>query len=191
MTGSLNLIFFAQLNGRSHISPKNIEEIQLLSFLKRQNVAELENHINQMNLSTFLLKKSSGSVSLKLLMHTLFSTRLFSSTPRKLLEEELEHTGLAKFFSISVAGDEIIKHKPDPEGFNKILEIGKFNPENVLVLGDAQNDILGAKASGISSCLFLPIENKIFYDFNKLKETNPIYCVETLNDFADTVINAI
>ena len=74
----IRYLFFAQLNGCSHISPKNIEEIQLLSFLKRQNVAELENHINQMNLSTFLLKKSSGSVSLKLLMHTLFSTRLCS-----------------------------------------------------------------------------------------------------------------
>ena len=88
MTGSLNLIFFAQLNGCSHISPKNIEEIQLLSFLKRQNVAELENHINQMNLSTFLLKKSSGSVSLKLLMHTLFSTRLCSFKSQGVRKED-------------------------------------------------------------------------------------------------------
>ena len=55
-------------------------------------------------------------------------------------------------------------------------------------LGDAENDILAAKAAGLASCLFLPSENKIFYNFDKLKETNPTYCIELLKDSTNIVI---
>jgi phosphoglycolate phosphatase-like HAD superfamily hydrolase len=55
-------------------------------------------------------------------------------------------------------------------------------------LGDAENDILAAKAAGLASCLFLPSENKIFYNFDKLKETNHTYCIELLKDSTNIVI---
>ena len=114
---------------------------------------------------------------------------LVSSSPRRLVKEALKYTGLDKFFSLIVAGDDIMKHKPDPEAFNEIIEIAKLNPKDVLILGDSHNDIIAAKAAGISSCLFLPPENKIFYDFSKLKETNPTYCAENLKDFTGIVVN--
>lgn len=114
---------------------------------------------------------------------------LVSSSPRRLVKEALEQTGMDGFFSVIVAGDEVMRHKPDPEAFNEIIEIGKLDKKEVIMLGDSHNDIIAAKAAGISSCLFIPPENKIFYDFAKLKETNPTYCVESLKDFADAVLN--
>ena len=114
---------------------------------------------------------------------------LVSSSPRKLLEEVLELTGLSKFFSAISGFDDTMKHKPDPEPFLYIIEIAKLNPKTTLILGDSYTDIIAAKAAGIDPCLFLPPENKIFYDFDKLKKTNPTYCVENLKDFADMIIN--
>jgi len=114
---------------------------------------------------------------------------LVSSSPRRLLEEVLELTGLSKFFSAISGFDDIMKHKPDPEPFLYIIEIAKLNPKTTLILGDSYTDILAAKAAGVDSCLFLPQENKIFYDFEKLKETNPTYFVESLKEFADMVVN--
>ena len=113
---------------------------------------------------------------------------LVSSSPRKLLKEELKQHNLDNFFRAIVAGDDIMRHKPNPEAFLNIIEIAKLNPKTALVLGDSHTDIVAAKAAGLDSCLFLPIENKIFYDFDKLKESNPTYCVETLKDFTNLVI---
>jgi len=113
---------------------------------------------------------------------------LVSSSPRKLLEEVLGLTDLAKFFRFISGFDDIMKHKPDPEPFLNIIEIAKLDPKTTIILGDSSHDIAAAKAAGIDSCLFLPAENKIFYDFDKLRANNPTYCIENLKDFVDLVL---
>jgi len=113
---------------------------------------------------------------------------LASSSPRRLLKAALDETGLAGHFSAIVAGDEVMKHKPDPEPFLNAIEIANFSKENTLILGDSYTDIIAAKSAGIDCCLFLPQENKIFYDFDKLKATNPTYCVGTLREFKDLIL---
>jgi len=127
--------------------------------------------------------------TLKKLREKGITLTLVSSSPRRLLEEVLELTGLSKFFSAISGFDDIMKHKPDPEPFLYIIEVAKLNPKTTLIIGDSYADIVAAKAAGVDSCLFLPLENKIFYDFNKLKETNPTYFVESLKEFADMVVN--
>jgi len=127
--------------------------------------------------------------SLEKLQKNNITLTLVSSSPRKLLEEVLELTDLAKFFKVISGFDDIMKHKPDPEPFLNIIEIAKLNPKTTIVIGDSPHDVTAAKAAHVDSCLFLPQENKIFYDFNKLKESNSTYSVENLKDFADLVIN--
>ena len=114
---------------------------------------------------------------------------LVSSSPRKLLEEVLELTDLSNFFSAISGFDDIMKHKPDPEPFLYIMEVAKLDPKTTIIIGDSPHDVVAAKAAGIDSCLFLPPENKIFYDFEKLKKENPTYCIENLRDFVDLVIS--
>jgi len=113
---------------------------------------------------------------------------LVSSSPRKLLEKVLELNGLSKFFSAISGFDDIMKHKPDPEVFLYMIEVGKLDPAETLILGDSYTDVLAAKAAGIDSCLFIPRENKIFYDFEVLKTYNPTYVVETLKNFSNIVL---
>src|SRR3989338_7024016 len=95
---------------------------------------------------------------------------LVSSSPRKLLEEVLEITNLSKFFTTISGFDDTMKHKPDPGPFLYIVEVAKLDPKHTIVLGDSPHDIIAAKSAGLDSCLFLPPENKIFYDFEKLKK---------------------
>jgi pyrophosphatase PpaX len=113
---------------------------------------------------------------------------LVSSSEKNLLTESLIQADILKFFSVIVSGDDVKKHKPDPEPFEQIIEIAKISPKDSIVLGDSHTDILAAKAAGLDSCLFLPFENKIFYDFTKLMESNPTYSVENLKDFADLIL---
>ncbi len=128
--------------------------------------------------------------SLEKLINNNITLTLVSSSPRKLLEKVLELNDLTKFFSVISGFDDIMKHKPDPEPFLNIIKIAGLNPKNTIAIGDSPHDISAAKAAGIDSCIFLPIENKIFYDFNKLKGTNPTFIVENLNDFANLILKS-
>ena len=114
---------------------------------------------------------------------------LVSSSEKTLLMESLRQAGFRGFFSAIVSGNDVTNHKPDPEPFEQILKIAKMSPKGAIVLGDSHTDIMAAKAAGLDSCLFLPPENKIFYDFAKLKESGPTYIVESLKEFAALVIS--
>jgi len=113
---------------------------------------------------------------------------LVSSSPRKLLEEVLELNGLSKFFTEISGFDDVMVHKPDPRPFLYILEVAKLDPKKTIVAGDSYADIIAARNAGIDSCLIMPPENRIFYDFEATKRENPTYAVETLSEFARKII---
>ncbi len=143
----------------------------------------MTNHVSEMKLY------ADARESLEKLKDNNITLTLVSSSPRKLLEEVLKLNNLTKFFSTISGFDDIIKHKPDPEPFLNIIEIAKLDPKTTIAIGDSSHDITAAKSAGIDSCLFLPNENILFYDFNKLKESNPTYCVENLKEFVTIVLN--
>lgn len=113
---------------------------------------------------------------------------LVSSSEKTLLVDSLRQAGLTEFFSVIVSGNDVTHHKPHPEPFEQILKAADMNPKSTIVLGDSDTDIRAARAAGLASCLFLPPENKLFYDFEKLKGSNPTHIAESLKDFADLVI---
>lgn len=143
----------------------------------------MTSHVPQMKLY------ADARESLEKLKDNNITLTLVSSSPRKLLEEVLKLNNLTKFFSTISGFDDIIKHKPDPEPFLNIIEIAKLDPKTTITIGDSSHDVIAAKAAGLDSCLFLPKENKLFYDFNKLKESNPTYCVENLKEFVTIVLS--
>lgn len=167
---------------RDKKASKKYPEIDFYTFFQ-QVLKYMNSHVSS-------LKTYTGAHDiLEKLQKNNINLTLVSSSPRKLLKESLKQTNLDNFFSTIVSGDDVMRHKPAPDSFLNIIEIAKLNPKTTLILGDSYTDIIAAKAAGIDSCLFLPPENKIFYDFDKLKKTNPTYCVENLQDFAEMVIN--
>ncbi len=123
----------------------------------------------------------------KLQVHGVTLT-LVSSSPRKLLIEGLKQTGLEKFFNVIVSGDDVMRHKPDPEPFEQVIEIAKLSKAQTIIIGDSHNDIIASKAAGVASALFTPKENQLFYDFEKLKQENPTYCFEDMSHFVDMIV---
>jgi HAD superfamily hydrolase (TIGR01509 family) len=109
---------------------------------------------------------------------------LVSSSPRQLLESGLEIHGLSKYFDFVIAGDDITKHKPDPEAFNQTMEFFSVPSEKTLIIGDAKTDILAGKASGVSTCFFAPESNKLFYNFDTTRASLPDFEIDSLSDFS-------
>jgi phosphoglycolate phosphatase len=61
----------------------------------------------------------------------------------------LERTGLARKFAVVVCGDMVARGKPDPACYRLACERLGVAPEEALVVGDSENDVLSARAAGI------------------------------------------
>lgn len=64
-------------------------------------------------------------------------------------EITLEALGLTNMFDMVVTGDDIIGHKPSPEGVDVFVNKYNLNRSRVLMVGDAPPDVKAAKATGI------------------------------------------
>jgi HAD superfamily hydrolase (TIGR01509 family) len=74
-------------------------------------------------------------------------TALVSASPRVIVEAVLENIG-KDLFLFSLSGDDVLKTKPDPEGYLKAASISQSNIENCLVFEDSLPGMQAAIGSG-------------------------------------------
>ena len=58
---------------------------------------------------------------------------------------------LSRFFPMLLGSDHVKEIKPDPEGIHLIMKKEKSVPENTLIIGDTEVDILAGKSAGIKT----------------------------------------
>ena len=61
----------------------------------------------------------------------------------------LETLGLRPFFDCIVTGNDVLNHKPHPEGILKVLEQLGAAAERALMVGDSPADIAASRAAGV------------------------------------------
>lgn len=76
-------------------------------------------------------------------------TALVTNSQRDIAEEILGNTGLAKYFDVVVAGDDVDSGKPDPAMINLALEKLGLDPSDALFVGDTVWDIEAGQAAGV------------------------------------------
>ena len=72
-----------------------------------------------------------------------------TSTAYKDACKTLERTGLIDYFDFIVAGDQVIKGKPDPEIYLKVAEKINVLPEECIAFEDSENGVKSALAAGM------------------------------------------
>lgn len=65
---------------------------------------------------------------------------------------ELNDLGVANLFSVVVGFEDVLRHKPDPEGIELAMARQSVLPKEALLVGDSAADIEAAKAAGCPSC---------------------------------------
>ena len=71
-----------------------------------------------------------------------------TNKPRFFTQQLLEHLGVAEMFTAVVAGDDGIPRKPHGDMLRAACERMGSRPEETLMLGDSDNDVLAARAAG-------------------------------------------
>lgn len=105
---------------------------------------------------------------------------LVTTAKRKTIDEQNERFGIYKIFDTVIAGEDVTKHKPDPEVVYKAMESINATKQNTLIVGDNAKDIIAGKNAGIDTCLFYPEENEKFYKKEDLLKEKPNYNIRNL-----------
>jgi phosphoglycolate phosphatase-like HAD superfamily hydrolase len=112
---------------------------------------------------------------------------VFTGKGKKTSLITLEQIGLREYFDLIVTGDDVINHKPNPDGLLKILDQFKIEPEKALLVGDAPSDIKAAKSAGIKSATVL----WDCYSIEKVKNLNGDYYFSSVQELKQFIAGHI
>lgn len=101
-----------------------------------------------------------------------------SSRNHKSLNEYLRLFGISDCFSTVIGGDDIDKGKPAPDTILKIMTIEGWNPEETMVVGDSEFDIIMGKEAGVLTCAVTYGNGSI----KELKSTHPDFLIPSFVD---------
>jgi len=75
---------------------------------------------------------------------------LVTGSPRNLVDSVLIRTGLQSYFDFSVTNDDVVHSKPDPESYEKAIELSGLTASQLLVLEDTESGVEAAKSAGLT-----------------------------------------
>ena len=116
------------------------------------------------------------------------SLKLAVVTTKRQDQAELvvERMGLASYIDHVRGWLETRKNKPDPEPVLDALQALGAQPEQGLMIGDSEQDIMAAQAAHVDSCACL----YGFRDPDYLRSLNPTYTVGSFPEILDLVLPA-
>jgi len=129
--------------------------------------------------------------------------RSFIYTHRNVVCNKLiEKYKLTEYFTEIVTNEYGLGRKPDPKGFNYIIDKYNLNREETLTVGDRDLDLQAGKNSGVKTCLFLSkgssySENADFviYNLSHLKDVingkYKLISLEAYEDLSDHYFNFV
>jgi pyrophosphatase PpaX len=114
---------------------------------------------------------------------------LITTSERRLVEPVLEKFKLADLFEVVITDEDVDKEhrKPHPEPLQKALQAMDGAPDETIMVGDRDKDILAAHNAGMDSVLFCSIEHQQFYSLDKLMEHKPTYIISEFGDLIKVV----
>lgn len=80
---------------------------------------------------------------------------VFTGKGRRTAEITLDALKLSSYFDLIVSGSDVVRHKPAPEGIQKIMSALSVPSERVLMIGDGLSDVRASKAAGVKMAAVL------------------------------------
>jgi HAD superfamily hydrolase (TIGR01549 family) len=107
---------------------------------------------------------------------------IISLSESYIIHKHLKKLNIDKYFQFVLGWSDVEKPKPDPEIATKAISRLKVKPEETLLVGDTNLDIITGKNAGTMTALFLPHTNMSYIDLDVYRRTNPDF---EFNDFSD------
>ena len=98
------------------------------------------------------------------------------------VQDTLADAGLDEYIEYVLTLDDVIHHKPDPEGIYKHLNYFGISPEEALMVGDSPVDVLAGKNAGVKTV-------GVTYGFHgdRIVESDPDHVIDDIAEVLDLV----
>jgi len=110
---------------------------------------------------------------------------IFSTMDRQIFEPAMNHRNLGKYAEVAVAGTDVPRRKPQPDGIFKALHDLGVQPKDyatAVYIGDKDTDIQAAHNAGIDGVLYYPASHQLMYDRSELEKHNPTDIITDWNE---------
>ena len=110
---------------------------------------------------------------------------IYSTLDRPLFESAMNHRDLTHIADSAVAGTDVAKRKPSPDGIIRALSdlrVSKSMYDQAVYIGDKDTDIEAANNAGIDGIAYYPPSHWGVYDPRELKQHHPRYII---NDWTE------
>lgn len=109
---------------------------------------------------------------------------LITTSERRMVMPALEKYDIAELFEAIITDDDIEKaeRKPHPKPLLMALELMGGTPEQAIMVGDRDKDIVAGQNAGTDTVLFCSPEHRKHYSLDKLMKHKPTY---VMNEFRD------
>jgi pyrophosphatase PpaX len=147
--------------------PENLDDVmeELLAFYAAHHEALASLHTGIEEVLDYLKRRD-------------VTLAVFTGKGRKTTSITLEALRLSSYFDMIVSGNDVVHHKPHPEGILRVLERYNLAPAEALMVGDSMSDIRAARAAGV------PIASVLWdcYDPDGVRRANGECLFERVED---------
>lgn len=98
------------------------------------------------------------------------------------IDSVLKEKNLQGYFDLIISADDVKNSKPDPEAVLKTQKLLNLNTDEMIVVGDAKNDILMGKNARVKTVLFSPKNYSLYYDKEDLYNTRPDHIINRISE---------
>lgn len=160
------------------IMGKPLEECYRI-LTKLENVSDLAGSHQSFQVSNpHLVKPFPNTIStLEHLKEKGFLIAAVTTRAGSTVKQTLEETEIIHYLNYIVAFEDVTNPKPDPEGIKKALTYFELKPEEAMMVGDSDVDILAGQNAGVTSV-------GVTYGFHGkvLEKLNPDYLIDDIKE---------
>jgi HAD superfamily hydrolase (TIGR01509 family) len=114
-------------------------------------------------------------------------TALVTRAFREVVGNMLEEHGLMGGFDAVITYEDVKEHKPDPEPLFKAMEELGVNPDETVMVGDSETDLIAGKRANVDTFLFFPQAHEKYYKKVELLEHDPKEVFASWEEFTSLV----
>lgn len=109
---------------------------------------------------------------------------LITTSERRMVKPALEKYGITQLFETIITDDDIEKaeRKPHPKPLLMALDRIGGTPQEAIMVGDRDKDILAGQNAGMDTALFCSVEHQKHYSLEKLMQHKPTYVMSEFKD---------
>jgi len=105
---------------------------------------------------------------------------VFTGKGRRTAAITLEVLQIGGYFDLVITGNDVARHKPDPEGIFRVLHQLDVAPERTVMVGDSMADVRSSRGAGVRMAAVLWDS----YDRERVRGSGADYMFETVPEFS-------